>query len=88
MLFFSGLTVHGIIRALKVSPAAERGIKDFLDVLVALDLLRAKPNGTELLYTNSPESEAFLVKGAKRYIGDAFILSHDRYASQQACCPF
>ena len=54
------------------------GIRDFLDVLVAQDLLTRQGSGQSALYSNSAEADAFMVRGKQAYIGDAFILSHDR----------
>ena len=51
---------------------------DFLDILVAVGFLDREGRGEAARYMNSREASAFLVKGRPDYMGDAFILSHDR----------
>ena len=76
--YTAGLTRVQLVELLGLSSTAERGTRDWLDVLVALDLLQRQGDGEGALYSNSPEADAFMVKGAPGYIGDAFVLSHDR----------
>ncbi len=71
------------MQLLGLSPAAERGTRDWLDLLVALNLLQRQGGGEDAVYSNSREADAFMVKGGEGYIGDAFVLSHDR----RALCP-
>jgi phospholipid N-methyltransferase len=51
-----------------------RSSTDFLDALVALDVLD-RENG---VYRNTPEAEAFLVSGKPSYIGGLFEMANDR----------
>lgn len=74
----AGLTRDQLVEQLGLSNSADRGSRDWLDVLVALDLLQRHGDGENALYANSPEAQAFLVKGAPGFIGGAFVLSHDR----------
>jgi len=46
-----------------------RGIYDFFDALVALKFLAREKDGSEGLYRNTPETNAFLNKGSPTYIG-------------------
>ena len=74
----AGLSQDQVAQLLGLSPLAARGTRDFLDILVALNLLERHGQGSAALYCNSAEASAFLVQGSPSYIGDAFILSHDR----------
>ena len=76
----AGLTRNQLVELLGLSPAAERGTRDWLDLLVALDLLQRQGSGEDATYSNSLEADAFMVKGAEGYIGGAFVLSHDRHS--------
>lgn len=55
-----GLDLHG------------RGLGDFLDTLVSLDLLERDGNGKDAHYRNTKEVSLFLVKGSPQYIGWSF----------------
>ncbi|NIM14256.1 MAG: methyltransferase [Candidatus Aminicenantes bacterium] len=46
-----------------------RGLFDFLDALVSLELLNRDGNGKDALYSNTEEVSLFLVKGSSQYIG-------------------
>jgi O-methyltransferase domain/Dimerisation domain len=52
-----------------------RGVRDFLDALVALNLLHRHADG---LYINSPEAELYLDRGKPTYIGDLIELLNAR----------
>jgi hypothetical protein len=47
----------------------ERVARDFLDMLVALDLLRREGAGSDAIYVNSRESDHFLDCNSPAYIG-------------------
>lgn len=46
-----------------------RGLFDFLDASVSLELLNRDGNGKDALYSNTEEVSLFLVKGSSQYIG-------------------
>ena len=46
---------------------------------MSVNLLNRKGLGETAQYANSTEAGTFLVQGSDMYIGDAFILSHDRW---------
>ncbi|MCU0286788.1 MAG: acetylserotonin O-methyltransferase [Acidobacteria bacterium] len=49
-----------------------RGLPDFLDTLVSLELLERDGNGINARYQNTDEVSLFLVKGSPQYIGWSF----------------
>jgi hypothetical protein len=51
-----------------------RAVRDFLDALVALGMLTR----TGETYTNTPETEAFLVHGKPEYVGDYLDMLNTR----------
>lgn len=54
-------------------------MQDFLDLLVSMRFLeRADQEGTEPIYSNSPDSQKFLVEGQPAYIGAYMTLSTTR----------
>jgi hypothetical protein len=57
---------------------SERAIYDFLDTLVALNLLEREGDGAEGRYSNTPETAAFLDKGSPSYIGGILEMSNAR----------
>lgn len=58
-----------IAQALKLHP---RAVPDFPDVLVALDLLKRDVVRPDALYSNSPLTAYYLVKGSQSYRGGLF----------------
>lgn len=58
-----------------------RGLYDFLDALVSLELLKKDGNGIDALYSNTEEVSDFLVKSSPHYIGWAYeelMQEHDQ----------
>ena len=55
-----------------------RGIYDFLDTLVALNLLEREGEGPEGRYSNTPDCAAFLDKQSPTYIGGILEMSNAR----------
>lgn len=51
----------------------ERGARDFLDTLVALDFLERRDGE----YSNTASTEKFLDRRKESYIGDSMLLAHD-----------
>jgi ubiquinone/menaquinone biosynthesis C-methylase UbiE len=60
------LTAEEIKTALNLNG---RGLFDFLDALVSLELLNRDGNGKDARYSNTEEVSLFLVKDSKQYIG-------------------
>jgi hypothetical protein len=56
----------------------QRSLHDFLDALVSLGFLEREGVGPEATYRNTPETEAFLVKGKPQYIGAFLEMANDR----------
>ncbi|MCP4214496.1 MAG: methyltransferase domain-containing protein [bacterium] len=50
-----------------------RGVLDFLDALVSLELLERDGNGDDALYRNKEEVSWFLVKGSPHYVGEMLL---------------
>jgi hypothetical protein len=65
------LELHELCRRLGLH---RRGARDFLDALVALGLLRRGVGG----YTNTPESEQFLDRRKRTYIGSVVSMAGER----------
>lgn len=63
------LTMEEIKRGLALQG---RGLCDFLDTLVSLELLERDGNGKDARYKNTKEVSLFLVKGSPQYIGWSF----------------
>ena len=62
----NSLTGEEIKNALKLNG---RGISDFLDTLVGMELLNRNGNGKDARYSNTTEVSLFLVKNSPYYIG-------------------
>lgn len=56
----------------------ERGIWDFFDTLVALGFLQRQGSGPAALYSNTPETNTFLDKNSRQYIGGMLEMANDR----------
>jgi predicted O-methyltransferase YrrM len=69
------LTAQGIAKALALH---QRSVPDFPDALVALRLLAREGTGPEALYSNSPETAAFLDKKSPAYIGGILEMANAR----------
>ena len=69
------LTAQGIAAALKLHP---RAVPDFPDTLVALRLLSREGNGPEAVYSNTPETAAFLDRKSPAYIGGFLEMANAR----------
>jgi hypothetical protein len=69
------LTAQGLAKALALHP---RAVPDFPDALVALRLLAREGTGPEALYSNTPETAAFLDKKSSAYIGGIFEMANAR----------
>ena len=71
-------------QSLKGEPLGEalglhpRGIWDFLDALVALGFLNREGSGPDGLYSNTPETDAFLDKNKPEYIGGILEMANQR----------
>ena len=55
-----------------------RATYDFLDALVALDLLDRQGNGADGLYGNTPATAAFLDRGSPNYVGGILEMANAR----------
>lgn len=55
-----------------------RATRDFLDALLSLDLLERDGTGGDPVYSNTPETAAFLDKNDPRYVGGSLELSNKR----------
>ena len=55
-----------------------KSIIDFLDALASLGFLEREGVGAEARYRNTPDTEAFLVKGKPQYIGAFLEMANDR----------
>ncbi len=55
-----------------------RATSDFLDALVALGFLTCEGFGIARIYSNTPESAAFLDRNSRRYIGGILEMSNER----------
>jgi hypothetical protein len=55
-----------------------QNLLDFLDALLSLGFLEREGVGPEAQYRNTPEIEAFLVKGKPQYIGAFLEMANDR----------
>lgn len=69
------LTASELGEALELHP---RGTYDFFDALVAMGFLDRDGDGPEGRYRNTPETEAFLVRGSPRYIGGILEMFNSR----------
>ncbi len=69
------LTASEIARTLGLHP---RAVPDFPDALVALKLLRRNGDGADGLYSNTPESAAFLDRSSPDYIGGILEMANAR----------
>lgn len=58
----------------------ERVARDFLDMLVALDLLRREGDGPDAIYVNTRESARFLNGNSPAYIGAELGAANRRFA--------
>lgn len=56
----------------------QRGIRDFLDTLVALGFLERRGTGHDALYSNTDETASFLNKNKPGYIGGILEMADDR----------
>jgi predicted O-methyltransferase YrrM len=56
----------------------QRGIRDFLDTLVALGFLERRGTGQDALYSNTDETGSFLDKSKSGYIGGILEMANDR----------
>lgn len=56
----------------------QRGIRDFLDALVALGFLERRGTGQDALYSNTDETASFLNKNKPGYIGGILEMADDR----------
>jgi hypothetical protein len=56
----------------------ERGIRDFLDALVAMRFLNREGDGTPAKYSNTPEGALYLDRASPRYIGGILVMLNDR----------
>jgi hypothetical protein len=56
----------------------QRGIRDFLDTLVALGFLERRGTGQDALYSNTDETASFLDKNKPAYIGGILEMANDR----------
>lgn len=65
-------------RALRLS---EAGASDFLDALVALNLLGREGSESEAVYVNTRESGQFLDRNSPTYIGAQLSAANARFAS-------
>ena len=68
-------TADEIARALKLHP---RAIPDFPDALVALGLLQRAGDGPEGIYSNTPDTAAFLDRNSPDYIGGILEMANAR----------
>ncbi len=69
------LTAQGIANALALHP---RSVPDFPDALVALRLLEREGTGPNAVYSNTPETAAFLDKRSPAYIGGILEMANAR----------
>ncbi len=67
LLSHKALTGEEIQQQLKLHP---RGTYDFLDCLVAMNLLEREGNGTQGIYKNSDTATLFLCKSSSYYVGN------------------
>ena len=56
----------------------ERAVPDFPDALVALRLLEREGEGSDAVYSNTPETAAFLDKASPAYVGGILEMSNAR----------
>ena len=68
-------TADEIARALKLHP---RAVPDFPDALVALGLLQRAGDGPEGIYSNTPDTAAFLDRNSPDYIGGILEMANAR----------
>ncbi len=68
-------TAHEIATALKLHP---RAVPDFPDALVALGLLQRAGDGPEGIYSNTPDTAAFLDRNSPDYIGGILEMANAR----------
>lgn len=73
------LTTEGIRTSLGLHG---RGLCDFLDTLVSMELLERDGNETDVRYRNTEEVSLFLVKGSPQYIG--WSLEHRMQVFEQS----
>jgi precorrin-6B methylase 2 len=69
------MTGSEIVRTLGLHP---RAIPDFMDALVALNFLERSGDGPDELYTNTPDSAAFLDRNSPDYIGGILEMANAR----------
>lgn len=68
-------TAADLITTLGLHP---RGARDFLDVLVSLNLLARDGDGADAHYANTPDTAAFLVPGRPAYMGGILHMANRR----------
>jgi predicted O-methyltransferase YrrM len=68
-------TANEIAKTLKLHP---RAVPDFPDALVALGLLQREGDGPEGIYSNTPETAAFLDRNSADYIGGILEMANAR----------
>ncbi|MFL6353252.1 MAG: methyltransferase [Bryobacteraceae bacterium] len=55
-----------------------RGIRDFLDALVAMKFLDRDGDGPSAKYLNTPASSLYLDRGSSRYVGGILVMLNER----------